>query len=129
MVPRLTFRFELLVPTLFLVSFGCAPERPPAEGTGETSQSAAALLPSDDDGETSGTTAKIKVCDANTSRECLHYYVDQTGHTHCLAQQQFCRADGFGWLACGAPAQAPLPEAPDAGAPVEDVSPEPADVH
>ena len=42
-------------------------------------------------------------CNAGESRFCRFYYVDFNGQVHCPIKTQYCRADGNGWLPCGAP--------------------------
>ena len=46
-------------------------------------------------------------CTPGSSRPCLLVSFTE-GRKNCYPALQYCRADGFGWLGCGTPAQVPL---------------------
>ena len=89
-----------------------ADDRPPAarEAVDEASGTTA-LVPA------APQTRVVAVCEAGTFRSCLITYIEGN-RKNCFPSTQFCKANGFGWLPCGAPAEPPLPppDVPEEGA-------------
>ena len=89
----------------FLMLAACSStERPDATNDFVPADDEPMLLPAE-------APAPKRICSPGAERECVVYYREE-GRVNCFPAQQFCRADGFGWLECGAPAQDPLPESP-----------------
>lgn len=86
-------------------------DRPPGEEGAEQSAWTSADDLTLDPGATeiapSPSAPKGDPCVHGDARECRLVYYDAYGHKHCPMATQFCRADGAGWLACGA-----LPDPP-----------------
>jgi len=81
-----------------------AGDRPPvaSEEALEKTEGAATLLPGRPRPKPS------LVCVPGASRSCLVIYIEGN-RKNCFPSQQFCKANGYGWLPCGEPAEPPLP--------------------
>ena len=86
----------------------CGPDDRPAAAreTAEEVAMATSLLPAPE------RAPPVRVCVPGTERACIVTYIEGD-RKNCFPAQQFCRADGFGWLACNEPAEAPLPPEPE----------------
>ncbi len=83
-----------------------AGDRPPAAG--EVADEASEAVPLVPARPRSGTA--VRACEPGTPRDCLLTYIEGN-RKNCFQSTQFCKANGTGWLACGEPAEPPLPPA------------------